>query len=35
VKQPTLDSAEIDKSLLRDKRAMFYKTSMSDKGSIL
>ena len=31
-KQPTIDSAEIDKSLLRDKRAMFYKTSMSDKG---
>ena len=32
MKQPTIDSAEIDKSLLRDKRAMFYKTSMSDKG---
>ena len=32
VKHPTLNSAEIDKSLLRDKRAMFYKTSMSDKG---
>ncbi len=32
VKHPTLNSAEIDKSLLRDKTAMFYKTSMSDKG---
>jgi hypothetical protein len=32
VKQPTIDSAEIDKSLLREKRGMFYKTSMSDKG---
>jgi hypothetical protein len=35
IKQPTLDSAEIDKSLLRDKRAMFYKTSMSDKVPML
>lgn len=32
VKQPTIDSAEIDKTLLKNKRAMFYKTSMSDKG---
>ena len=28
----TIDSAEIDKTLLKNKRAMFYKTSMSDKG---
>ena len=34
VRHPTIDSAEIDKSLLKNNRAMFYKTSMSDKVPI-
>lgn len=32
IKQPTLDSAEIDKTILKEKRSMFYKSSMSDNG---